>query len=77
MRDEGDTLVGGAAILALRMSEGQRERDNKEREIERDERNKKINMFADLNGRNLGEVVAEAVVLLQTVRQLVHLPSCN
>ena len=72
MRDEGDVLVGGAAIFALRMSEGQRERDR-----ERDERKKKINMLANLNGRNLGEVVGEAVLLLQTVRQLVHLPSCN
>ncbi len=50
---------------------GQRERDR-----ERDER-KKRNIFADLNGRNLGEVVGEAVLLVQTVRQLVHLPSCN
>ena len=74
MRDEGDVLVGGAVIFALRMSEGQRER---ERDRERDERKKKINMLANLNGRNLGEVVGEAVLLLQTVRQLVHLPSCN
>ena len=74
MRDEGDVLVRGLAIFALRMSEGQ---TLKERDRERDER-KKRNMFADLNGRNLGEVVGEAGILLQTVRQLVHLPpSCN
>ena len=36
MRDEGDVLKEGAAIIALRMSEGHREREREKRERERE-----------------------------------------